>query len=205
MASAVLHLQYLPQISWFVNYVKYEPILIERQENFVKSTMRNRCQIAGANGRQTLTIPLVGGRDHHRKYADTQIAYTANWHDNHWHSIKSAYGSAPYFEFYAHIFQKFYEKQYLLLFDFNLELLNSVIAALKLSKGYDLTHEYQKDMPGVIDLRSSQTTIATTGPLPRYYQVFEERHGFIPDLSILDLIFNLGPQAKDYLGKCHML
>ena len=134
MSSAVLDLQYLPNISWFKNYVKYERVWIEKEENFVKSTGRNRCSIAGANGPQILTIPLLGGRDHHRKYTDTKIAYTTHWQDSHWHSIKSAYGSAPYFEFYAHIFQKFYEKPYVFLYDFNHDLLQAVLSALKLVK-----------------------------------------------------------------------
>ncbi len=179
----------------------YEPVCIEKQENFVKSTGRNRCYIAGANGRQILTIPLQGGRDHHRKYTDTKIAYTSNWQDSHWHSIKSAYGSAPYFEFYAHIFQKFYETEYVLLFDFNLQLLDAVLSALKLNKDYLFTTEYQKGPIDLVDLRSNKQLLTALQTLPRYYQVFEERNGFIPDLSVLDLIFHLGPQSREYMAK----
>jgi hypothetical protein len=199
MAAALLDLQYLPNISWFKNFTNYEFIWIEKQENFIKSTGRNRCEIAGANGRQTLTIPLLGGRDHHQKYTDVKIACTSNWNDSHWHSIKSAYGSAPYFEFYAHIFQKFYEKPPLFLFDFNLELLNAVLSILKLSKGYELTTTYQKELTDKINLRSTRNTPLAIPTLPRYYQVFEERNGFLSNLSILDLIFHLGPQCKEYL------
>lgn len=196
MSSAVLNLHYLPNIEWFKNYVRYDNLIVEKHENFVKSTGRNRCYIVAANGRQILTIPLTGGRDHHRKYTDTKIAYTTRWQDSHWHSIKSAYGSAPYFEFYAHIFQKFYEKEYEFLFDFNAELLQAVLSALKLKKSFEFTIDYQKEVDGAIDLRSEKNASVN---MLRYLQVFEERHGFIPNMSIIDLIFNLGPQAALYL------
>ena len=200
MTTALLSLHYLPNIAWFKSYVQNDNILIEKHENFVKSTGRNRCEIAGANGRQMLTIPLDGGRDHHRKYTDSKIAYITNWQDNHWHSIKSAYGSAPYFEFYAHIFQKFYEKQYQYLFDFNLELLIATISVLKVKKEFEFTTEYQKSPVYATDLRTIKNVDAEELSLPRYLQVFEERHGFLPNLSILDLIFNLGPKSVEYLG-----
>lgn len=200
MTAAVLSLHYLPNTVWFKNYLHYETIMIEKKENFVKSTGRNRCEIAGANGRQMLTIPLQGGRDHHRKYTDTKIDNKTNWQDNHWQSIKSAYGSAPYFEFYAHIFQKFYEKQYEYLFDFNIELLIAVLAILKVKKDFALTTEYQKIIAYIADLRSDNNKLTGEVNLHRYLQVFEERHGFLPNLSIIDVIFNLGPEAADYLG-----
>ena len=201
MSAALLSLHYLPNIAWFKSYVQYDNIWIEKHENFVKSSGRNRCEIAGANGRQTLTIPLAGGRDHHRLYTDTKIAFITNWQDNHWHSIKSAYGSAPYFEFYAHIFQKFYEKDYPYLFDFNLELLDAVIVILKMTKGLEFTAEYEKTLSDKRDLRSIRIGTKDEINLPRYIQVFEEKHGFIANLSILDLVFNLGPQSREYLTK----
>lgn len=200
MTAALLSLNYLPNITWFKSYVQYGNIWLERHENFVKSTGRNRTEIAAANGRQTLTIPLAGGRDHHRKYTDTKIAYITNWQANHWHSIRSAYGSAPYFEFYAHVFQKFYEKEYPYLFDFNLELLNATISVLKLKKGFELTATYEKTPVDIADMRSRRSVTPEDALLPRYLQVFEARHGFITNLSILDLIFNIGPQSGQYLA-----
>ena len=201
MSDALLSLHYLPDVAWFKNYVHTGNVWLEKHENFVKSSGRNRCDIAAANGRQTLTIPLTGGRDHHRLYTDTKISYITNWHDSHWHSIRSAYGSAPYFEFYAHIFQKFYEKQYEFLFDFNLELLKATLSVLKMKKGFALTAEYEKTPVGRTDLRSARNSQPESAGFPRYLQVFEERNGFMPNLSILDLIFNLGPQSTGYLAK----
>jgi len=202
MADALLDLPYLPNTWWFRNFLSHDTVWIERHENFVKSTGRNRCEIAGANGRQTLTIPLLGGRDHHQKYTDTKISYTSNWQDNHWHSIQSAYGSAPYFEFYAHIFQKFYEKQPVFLYDFNLELLQASLAILKMKKSFEFTTMYQNKFETGVDLRSTRGSFTKPVVLPRYLQVFEERHGFISNLSILDLIFHLGPHSNEYLALC---
>ncbi len=198
MAAALLDLQYLPNILWFRNFLKYETVWIEREENFVKSTYRNRLEIAGAGGKQALSIPLLGGRDHHQLYKDTIISYQYDWQSNHWQSIKSAYGSAPYFDFYAEKFQKFYEIKAERLFDYNLEGLNAICSMLKLKKSFELTVTYEKTSLDKTDLRSTRNTLYPREP-PRYYQVFEERNGFIPNLSIVDLIFHIGPAALDYL------
>lgn len=197
MSLAVTDLQYLPSISWFKSYLKYPDILVDRHENFVKSSPRNRTNIATAAGKLLLSIPLQGGRDHHQKYTEVKIANTTNWQDKHWHSIKAAYGSAPFFEFYCDKFQKFYELPAVGLFDFNLQLLKAVLSALKIGSEVKFTDTYLAGTD-IVDLRSTRSSnpdLAVT----RYYQVFEEQNGFIPDLSIIDLLFNEGPQATRYL------
>jgi hypothetical protein len=197
MQGAILSLHYLPCISWFRDFMAHSPVLIEKEENFVKSTARNRCEIAGANGKQVLSVPILGGRDHHQKYKQTRIAYQNHWRSSHWQSIRSAYGSAPYFEFYCERFQKFYESEHEFLFDFNHELLKLVLATLKAKKEFSFTQYYNSAVAEMIDLRNR----SAEDSMPRYYQVFEERNGFIGDLSILDLIFHLGPQALSYIEK----
>ena len=194
MSSALLYLPYLPNISWLQNFVKYETVCIERKENFVKSTLRNRCEIAGANGKQTLTIPLVGGRDHHQSYKEVRISYTENWQKKHWQAIRSAYGSAPFFEFYADKFQPFYEREFEFLFEFNIEMLKATLAVLKLNKNFEFNELFEKNCYDRIDLRydKSPTDI-------KYYQVFEERNGFIQNLCTLDLIFNEGNRSREIL------
>ena len=112
MHTCLVELPYLPNIVWFSNFLKMENVWIEREENFVKSTFRNRCEIAGANGRQMLSIPLQGGRDHHRLYKETRILNDTRWQKIHWQGIRSAYGSAPYFEFYEDRIRKFYETEF---------------------------------------------------------------------------------------------
>jgi hypothetical protein len=198
MKPALLELAYLPNIHWFRNYVNFGTIWIEREENFIKSSPRNRCEIAGANGIQVLSIPLAGGRDHHQKYKETRISAASDWQNNHWQSIRSAYGSAPFFEFYADKFLPFYNKRYELLFDFNVDLLHLTLEILKEKKPFQFTAIYEVKPADKLDLRLKRSQ-KIVEDYPCYYQVFEERSGFIPNLSIMDLIFNLGPEARDYL------
>jgi hypothetical protein len=197
METYLITLPYLPSIHWFRNFLRFENVYIEREENFVKSTYRNRCEIAGANSRQMLSIPLQGGRDHHRLYKETRILNDKRWQKIHWQSIRSAYGSAPFFEFYEDRFFRFYETEFEYLFDFNYQLLQSLIMTLKIDKSFRFTEVYETRPETTVDCRNvSKKEIETN---PRYYQVFETRNGFQPNLSIIDLIFHEGPAAKDYL------
>lgn len=195
MNTALLELPYLPNVIWFRNFLKHKNILIEREENFVKSSFRNRCEIAGANGKQKLSIPIVGGRDHHQLYRNVKIDNSVTWQKIHWQSIRSAYGSTPFFEFYAERFQPFFEKEFEFLFEFNHELLKTVLKILKTEKEFELTSVFEKNSEGVIDLRGKKEAEV----LKRYYQPFEERNEFQGNLSVIDVVFNLGPQAKEYL------
>jgi hypothetical protein len=185
-----MYLPYLPDINWLHKYVANQPVVIERYENFVKSTARNRCRITGANGVQLLSIPLEGGRDHHRLYSQLQISNTVNWQQKHWQAIKSAYGSAPYFEYYADRFLPCYETQYQYLFEFNTELLRVVLKSLKPPAEIIFTQSYEPATACSNDLRNDKQESSV-----KYYQVFEERNGFVPNLCALDLLFNEGPQA----------
>ena len=196
MNAALLYLPYLPNINWLQNFAKHETVLIEREENFVKSTYRNRCEIAGANGKQTLSIPIIGGRDHHQLYREVRISYTENWQRKHWQAIRSAYGSAPFFEFYAEKFQPLYEKKFELLFDFNLALLKTSLSILKLSSDFRITEIFEKEPTGKIDLRSDEQISSL-----KYYQVFQERNRFIPNLCVLDLIFNEGNRSTEIISQ----
>ena len=194
MNSSIFYLPYLPNINWLQNFLKQDVVLLEAEENFVKSTYRNRCEIAGANGKQILTIPIVGGRDHHQLYKKVRISYTENWQKKHWQAILSTYGSAPFFEFYAHKFQPFYEKQFDFLFEFNLELLHTTLSVLKFKKDFKLTTQYQKLNSEMIDLRNANQTSSI-----KYYQGFEERNGFVANLCALDIIFNEGNRSKEII------
>jgi hypothetical protein len=197
----LLHLPYLPNDYWFSIFLKSEEVMIEQEENFVKSTDRNRCSIAGANGVLLLTIPIKGGRDTHRLYKETQIAMVDNWASRHWQSIRSAYGGAPFFEHYAPKLEPYFlRKEYTSLFAFNQELVLVILAMLKVTKPITYTDSYQPIYEGINDKRNLDFRQAASAVnFPRYYQLFETRNGFQPNLSIIDLIFHLGPQAKDYL------
>ena len=195
--AAVFYLPYLPNINWLQNFAKHDSVFIEAEENFVKSTFRNRCEIAGSNGKQILTIPIIGGRDHHQLYKEVRISYTENWKKKHWQAIRSAYGSAPFFEFYAHKFQQVYEKQFEFLFEFNVELLKTTLSILKLNNNFQFTTEYKKESSEITDLLNADKTTFTT----KYYQVFEERNGFVVNLCALDLIFNEGNRSLEVISR----
>jgi hypothetical protein len=195
--AAVFYLPYLPNISWLQNFAKNDTVVIEAEENFVKSTFRNRCEIAGANGKQVLTIPIIGGRDHHQLYKQVRISYTEQWQKKHLQAIRSAYGSAPFFEFYAHKFEQVYQKQFEFLYEFNLELLKTTLSIFKLNNHLQFTTEYQKESSDIIDLRNAYKATSTI----KYYQVFEERNGFINDLCALDLIFNEGNRSLEIISR----
>lgn len=195
--AAVFYLPYLPNISWLQNFAKNDTVVIEAEENFVKSTFRNRCEIAGANGKQVLTIPIIGGRDHHQLYKQVRISYTEQWQKKHFQAIRSAYGSAPFFEFYAHKFEEVYQKQFEFLYEFNLELLKTTLSIFKLNNHLQFTTEYQKESSDIIDLRNAYKATSTI----KYYQVFEERNGFINDLCALDLIFNEGNRSLEIISQ----
>lgn len=199
LPPVLLPLYYLPSISWLVEYSKAPSVLLEHCESFVKATERNRCAIAGAAGRQLLTIPIQGGRDHHQFYRDTRISYTDNWQKKHWHGIKAAYAGTPYFEYYSQKLESLYNQRQVFLFEFNLELLHTILGLLKLEVKHSLTVDFIWQTDDVLDFRYRK--VGERAEVPRYYQIFEERNGFIPDLSVVDLLFHLGPEAKSYIFK----
>lgn len=197
MNSAVFCLHYLPNIEWYCHFIRFDHVVLEKHENFVKSSFRNRCDIYGANGCLTLSIPVAGGRDHHRLYAETKVFNTSNWQRVHWNSIVSAYGKAPFFDYYAPQLQVHYQKAWESLFDFNLQLLLQLNTILKIGTPITFTESFKKELSnGITDCRNLKPLI-----LSRYYQSFENLHGYIPNLSILDLLFHEGPLAVNYLSQ----
>lgn len=194
----LLSTAYLPPIHYFKKIATSSTVLIEQHEYFVKQTYRNRCTIYGANGVQDLVIPLENTHEKtpiHQK----KIAYKQNWQLNHWRSIESAYRNSPYFIYYADELHPFYTNKYEFLLEYNNELLKTLLRLLKLKGEIQLTDVYEKNVAE--DLRSA---FSPKKPIPQntakpYSQVFSEKHGFIPNLSIIDLLFNKGPEAYEYL------
>ena len=204
--SILLELQYLPPIQYFSKFFLYEKVVIEQHENFLKGSYRNRCHIAGPNGLQRLSIPLKKGKNEQQGIRAVQISYDEPWPSKHWNSIKTAYGNAPYFEFYADELQGIYQKRYELLFDFNWDLLQFMLQYLEIKSTIELSKDYQKVLPfPILDARNSifpkkhRQKEDKHFKILKYEQVFEEKHGFMPNLSILDLLFCYGPQASLFL------
>ncbi len=201
-SSILLELQYLAPIQYFSKFVGYPQIHLEQCEHYKKGSYRSRCHIAGVNGVLRLSIPLKKGKNEQQSIRAVQIANDTHWQSHHWHSIRSAYGNAPYFDYYADTLQPFYKKEYNLLYDFNLELLRAINQLIGLSTPIIETKEYQAIPDAhLIDARNA------IHPKPKYHQedpyfqnrkyaqVFEEKTGFLPNLSILDLLFCTGPQT----------
>lgn len=201
-SSAIFPLFYLPPVSYFsaLNDQNFE-FLIEKEEHFPKQTYRNRTRIYSPNGKLDLFLPVIKGSKFHTKVKDVKISYDFKWQRLHWLSIESCYRNSAYFEYYEDEFVKFYEKKYDFLFDYNLELFQWVLKQMKKSTELQFTTEYIKELPVEIDFRTKLhfKNPAYSVPVKPYFQVFEDRTGFLPNLSIIDLLFNQGPQSKNYL------
>ena len=193
-AGAVLPMFYLPPIEYFIQLIKYRAgILIEKEEHFIKQTYRNRAHIYSPDGLLALTVPVVKGSKVHTRVKDVKISYDFNWQRLHWLSLQNCYRRSAYFEFYEDDFARFYSERFNYLFDYNEQLLAVLLKQLKLKTELQFTDSYEEEYPGKADIRLSITPKQKTGEVFKpYFQLFEERHGFIPNLSIVDLLFNHG-------------
>jgi hypothetical protein len=181
-------------------YHSRESVQVEVQGNYIKQTYRNRCYIAAANGKLSLNIPIVHtGKGTSIKYSQVQIDHSDPWASNHFKSIKSAYNSSPFFEYYEDDLVELFRDIPDLLMDWNLKTLHFILDQMQIN-----ILEIRPTTIFVNDLASSKLAEAKTAPLidlPTYIQVFQEKHGFLAPLSGLDLLFNLGPAAVSYLSK----
>ena len=194
----LLPIFYLPPVSWFAVFLKDEnQIVLEQYENFPKQTFRNRTNIYGANGRLSLIIPINHSGE--RVMKEIKVSHRENWQKLHWKSIKTAYQSSPYFEFYEDKLQKIFEFESDSLIQFNLNALKIVLDILKTEKAYSLNIEYVK-IPLEENYREKFSAKKESEiEMEEYYQTFTDKMGFMKDLSILDLICNKGPETLTYL------
>ncbi len=193
---------YFPPISYFA-YLVQGDVVIEVKEHFVKQTIRNRCRILGVNGPLNLLVPRT--KPTGRQAFDHDITHEeADWRKLHWRSLDSAYRNSPYFEYYEDGMRPFFETDERNLLRLNLGSVATVCRILGVPFDSELTDEYAAEPTGA-DLRNAWNKIPyrTRNPIreyPEYIQVFSDRHAFVPDLSILDLMFCLGPRSVDYLN-----
>lgn len=206
--NILLHPVYFGNLLHYISLIQANKICFEVCDNYQKQTYRNRCYIASANGKQLLNIPIkhtsVGIRGkrnkQHQVYKDVKIENDFDWQKNHWKTLQIAYRSSPFFEFYEDDLAPIFEKKISYLLDLNLMTFEVVSELLSLSIDYKKTQSYIEAPDTYEDFRhlvefKNQKPIS----LNRYSQVFEEYHGFLPNLSILDLLFNEGPNAVKYL------
>lgn len=200
--TAILPLFYLPPVGYFSVMQKLgQDFLIEKHEHLAKQTYRNRASIYSPNGKLDLTVPVIKGSKTHTKMKDVRISYDFKWQRLHWLSLETCYRSSAYFEFYEDELSRFYTQKFEFLFDYNFELLTWLNKKLKINAELHVTAEYIDDLAPEQDFRAMMNPkkadeIVNNKP---YFQVFEDRHQFLPNLSVVDLLFNQGPQARLYL------
>ncbi|MDX5346539.1 MAG: WbqC family protein [Hymenobacteraceae bacterium] len=191
--------QYNPPIAFFSLLKRADGLLLEQWENYMKQSYRNRCHILTSHGVQALAVPVKKGNKKIR-ITDIEIDYQQKWLDQHLRTIQSGYGSAPFFEYYKDYFWQVYEQQPRLLWDLNLSLLKLYLKFLKLKKEVQFTQEWHPEYEGITqDMRNKlhpKIQPDNLNVLP-YKQVFGKQ--FAPYLSIMDLLFNQGPEAQKYL------
>ena len=204
--KALLSSTYFGPIQWYQKLNRYDECLIERHESFIKQTYRNRMLIPTTNGPLALTIPT--NHDISLSMKDIRISDHANWRHVHWNALLSAYGESPFFEYYQDDIRPFYEKKYEFLFDFNMETTEKMIELLDIRPKISITEAYiqSKELKEEDEIKDFRDAIRPKKPLPdaefvpmRYYQVYGQKHGFQPNMSILDLLFNEGNEAIFYL------
>lgn len=210
--EVLLSIAYMAPIQYFTKIVGYQQIYIEYCESYMKQSFRNRTVILAANGPLQLSIPVADGPRAKGPIRDLKLSFDQPWQMMHWRGISSAYNSSPFFEYYADDLAPFFhEKKWKYLFDFNIDIQNAILKAINLKVTIKPTEEYylQGIVPGSIDdfrytihpKEQKQEPDLHFFPTP-YTQVFNEKWGFVPNLSILDLLFSEGPQTISHLRAC---
>ena len=199
--NAVLHPTYFPSISHFVVMAQSENITFEIEDNFQKQTNRNRTYIYSPNGIQLLNIPIKHSKENRQKTKDIRIDKDFDWQKQHFKSFEAAYRSSPFFEFFEDDIRPIFEKKHEFLLDLNFEALEIVFKCLRMKVEYSETTEYfhEVDHNTSRDFRHLVEGKKDTSEFGKYTQVFDDKFGFINNLSVLDLLFNEGKYAIDYL------
>ena len=220
--NVLLSTTYFGPIQWYQKLYRADEVWIERHETFRKQTYRNRCVIATTQGTQALTIPVERSNSQSsipQFLKDIRISDHGNWRHLHWNALRSAYGDSPFFMYYEDDIRPFFERRWDYLFDFNEAIIEKMCELLDIQPNIHYTDQYLPSLDkerlrvgasagmgleeGLLDCRN---TITPKHPVPdpgftpqRYYQVYEAKHGFLPNLSILDLLFNMGPESVFWL------
>ena len=205
--KTLLHPSYFPSISHFVAMFQAESIVFEMEDNFQKQTNRNRTYIYSPNGVQLLNIPIKHSRTSHQKTKDIQIENDFDWQKQHFKSLEAAYRSSPFFEYFEDDFVPFFEKKHQFLMDLNLEALEIISKCMRMKFDFETTNEYfhEVDSNKFLDYRFLVNGKKDPSVFESYTQVFDDKFGFINNLSVLDLLFSEGKFTVDYLKSQKLL
>lgn len=199
----MVDLHYFGEISWYLKCIDCTDLTFSPYQNYQRGLKLNRMRLMGANGPLLLSVPLEGGRDQYGSLQDLQISYAEPWQRIHWRGIHDNYRKAPWFDDYAPGLESLYRKQEKFLLDLNLKTTEWVLQRLKCKLAILAQKETEAETAPVPKRKEQVPT--STGNWPVYQQVFAERHGFVPNLSILDLLLCEGPMAGAYLKKIQLL
>jgi hypothetical protein len=200
--NLIVEYQYFGSINYINTLLQFSNIEFEVYENFQKMSFRNRMVLAGSNGLVHLSIPLEKGRDQKQPIQDVRISYSLPWQQQHWRTIESCYNRSPFYEFYRDGLQTIFTAKPVYLIDLNRDVRNWLWKVLKIPSSFSDTSSYQSEIPsGTVDMRNRwmPKNFQSDGFQIKYRQVFEDRIGFQPNLSILDLLFCMGPSAHSLL------
>jgi hypothetical protein len=204
MSLFLIDNQYFGCVNWTGLLFNETNIKIEQFDCFEKMSFRNRCVILGGNGPIHLSVPIAGGRNKKQLAKEVRIDNKERWQKQHWRTIVSCYGRSPFFEFYSHSVEKFFLKEYSFLWDLNWDILQWLIKMLKVKHNIGVSDSYEKVFEGdVVDCRNRwmPKNFQQENAGIRYKQVFEDKVGFQPNISILDLLFCEGPNAANLLSQ----
>lgn len=196
--SQIFPTAYLPSIEYISLFLKAEDASIELFETYQKQSCRTRTNVMTANGIQTLTIPVIKTNGNHTLTKDIEISYKESWQQIHLRCLESAYRKSAYFDYYFPYFEKIYKQKFNTLVELNEFCLKTILKIIKVKKDYSYTTDFEK-IVDENDYRISLSKGTNKIEMKPYYQVFADRHGFIPNLSIVDLLFNEGPNSINNL------
>lgn len=197
----LLSTAYFAPILYYSGLIRDELVVMERHEHYNKQSYRNRCIIYSANGLLDLAVPVARTKEPKIQVTEVEIAYDMLWQKQHFKAIESAYRRSPFYEYYIDDLMIFFNGHYRYLYDFNMQIVRKICSLIKISPHIQESNDFVKSGDGIIDMRNSiHPKVTYKIDTPCYMQVFANKWGFKHNLSILDLLFNVGPEAKNYLS-----